>query len=109
MTTVLFPQRTDEQRLAALTKANEVRVDRAKMKRCLRDGSMSALETLDDPPDFAMSMKAYAFLCALPKLGRVKTLAIMARCQIAETKTVGGLSPRQRKALMNALYDRGIR
>jgi hypothetical protein len=39
-------------------------------------------------------------LLALPMYGPVKVNKLLSRCRIAPAKTIGGLSPRQRAALL---------
>lgn len=86
--------------------ANRIRVERAKLKRCLKDGSIDAVEVLADPEWWVMSMRVEALLRSLPKFGAVKAFDLMRRCQISSTKTVGGLSHRQRDALTHELGRR---
>jgi hypothetical protein len=44
-------------------------------------------------------------LMAAPKYGRVKAARIMERCRVSPSKTVGGLSDRQRRELISALEE----
>lgn len=100
MTTILAPERSLDQRMAALRRANQIRVDRAKLKRALKTGAMSVVDVLDDVPDFAATMKAYDLLMALPKFGRVKAQRVLNQCRISMAKTVGGMSDRQRREMI---------
>ena len=43
---------------------------------------------------------------AVPKFGRVKAARLLNQCRISQSKTVGGLSDRQRGELI-ALFSRG--
>jgi hypothetical protein len=44
-------------------------------------------------------------LMAVPKFGRVKSLRMLNQCRISQSKTVGGLSDRQRQELID-LFNR---
>lgn len=100
---VVAPVRSLDQRMAALEVANRIRIDRAKMKRALKAGSMSVIDVLAEPEGYAYGMKVEQLLIAVPKIGKVKTMLLMRDCMIASSKTVGGLSPRQRDELIRRL------
>lgn len=86
--------------MAALKNANRIRVARAAMKVDLKAGRVTAVEILADPPGHAMSMKLQALLVAVPKFGVVKANRVMNRCRVSTSKTVGGLSERQRNEII---------
>ena len=86
--------------MEALQSANEVRVQRAELKRRLKDGSASIRGILEDPPDYVLTAKVYDMLVAVPKFGRVKASRFLNQCRISQSKTVGGLSDRQRAELV---------
>lgn len=90
--------RTLDQRLAALRIANDVRGKRADFKTALKGGADPA-PLVEAPPVWALTWKANAFLLAIPKIGRTKANAILRTCAISNTKTLGGLSGRQRAVL----------
>ena len=94
------PARSPEQRLAALAEANQVRSLRAALKADLRAGRVSLEGVLTSPPDFVRNAKVSSLLGAMPQCGPVKAAKIMDRCRIAQSKTVAGLSERQRSELI---------
>ena len=49
-----------------------------------------------DPPEYVLSAKAFDMILAVPKYGRVKANKILTQCRISPSKTIGGLSERQR-------------
>lgn len=100
-------ERTDEQRLVALRLANEVRIQRACMKRQLRVGEASVVWIVRCQPDYVRSMKLYQLLLALPMFGPSRVRALLVRLRISDAKTVGGLSPRQRDEIILALVRGG--
>jgi hypothetical protein len=56
-----------------------------------------------DPPDYVLSAKAFDMILAVPKYGRVKANKILTQCRISPSKTIGGLSERQRAELVQFL------
>jgi hypothetical protein len=94
------PVRSLDQRMEALSRANEVRVQRAELKRRLKAGESSIDAVLADPPDYLLTAKVFDMLLAVPKFGRVKATRCLNQCRISQSKTVGGLSDRQRAELV---------
>jgi hypothetical protein len=90
----------------ALARANELRIQRAQLKRDLKAGRHSIRRVLLHPPDYVETAKVFDLLLAVPSLGRVKVSKILAHCRIAPSKTIGGLSEPQRSELV-ALLDAG--
>lgn len=97
------PGRTVEQRLSALEKANATRSRRAQLKRDLKAGEVLVVDLIASPPEFIETMKTFDLLLAVPKYGRVKVNKILSRERISPSKTIGGLSERQRRELVRAL------
>lgn len=97
------PERSLEQRRDALDKANYIRTWRADLKVALKKRGVHFHELLMDPPDEILNMKLYDFCLALPKFGRVKVNKILMQCRISPSKTVGGLSERQRNEIARLL------
>ncbi len=96
------PERSLAQRLTALEHANAVRSWRAGLKVELKRGR-PVVPLLTRPPAELSTMKVFDLLMAVPKAGQVKVGQVLRRCEISPRKTVGGLSPRQREALVLAL------
>jgi hypothetical protein len=95
------PGRSREQRLRALEQANEVRSARAKLKRELAAGEIELAHILAYPPACAQTARVRDLLLALRQIGSVNAARILARCGIAHSKTLAGLSDRQRAELLN--------
>ena len=87
----------------ALQRANEIRSRRAQLKRDLKAGRASIHNLLLDPPEWVETAKVFDMLLAVPKYGRVKANKILMTCRISPSKTIGGLSQRQRDELVIAL------
>jgi hypothetical protein len=87
----------------ALQRANEIRSRRAQLKRDLKAGRTSIHDLLLSPPDYLETAKVFDMLLAVPKYGRVKVNKILVTCRISPSKTIGGLSERQRTELVSLL------
>lgn len=94
------PVRTLEQRLDALRRANDVRSQRARLKKDLKKGATKIDEILAAPPEFIKTAKVIDLLLAVPNCGKVKSTKVLNHCRISPNKTVGGLSERQRRELV---------
>ncbi len=94
------PERSLDQRMDALSRANQVRSRRAALKGELKRGVVSIREVLTAPPEYLLTAKVVDLLMAAPKCGRVKSAKILEQCRISPSKTVGGLSDRQRSELL---------
>jgi hypothetical protein len=94
------PQRSPDQRMEALRQANLVRSQRAALKADLKKGKVNIRTVLANPPDFLGTAKVIDLLMAAPKCGHVKSAKIMEQCRISQSKTVAGLSERQRRELI---------
>ena len=97
------PERSRQQRLEALQKANGIRSERARLKRALKSGEADICDVLLEPPDYVHTAKVFDLIMAVPKFGRVKTGKILDRCRVSPSKTVAGLTPRQRRELVDQL------
>jgi hypothetical protein len=99
----MAPERSLNQRMDALARANQIRVKRAQLKRDLKSGRLSIHSLLLKPPEYVETAKVFDMLLAVPKYGRVKVNKILAHCRISPSKTIGGLSERQRSELVSLL------
>jgi hypothetical protein len=87
----------------ALNRANGIRSERARLKERLKQGDMHICDVLCDPPEYVHTAKVFDLIMAVPKFGRVKTGKILERCRVSPSKTVIGLTPRQRRELVEHL------
>ena len=100
------PERSLNQRMDALQKANVIRTRRAQLKRDLKAGRVSIHTLLLEPPEYLETAKVLDMLLAVPKYGRVKANRVLQTCRISPSKTIGGLSARQRAELVGLLRSR---
>jgi hypothetical protein len=96
------PDRSLAQRMAALEKGNVHRTLRAQLKRDVKAGRVEFADVLLEPvPEWLASMKLFDLMLAVPKVGRVKTGRILSRAVVSPSKTLGGLSARQRSEVVS--------
>lgn len=97
------PERSLEQRMDALGRANEIRTYRAQLKRDLKAGRLNIHDLLRNPHEKLETMKVFDLLLSVPKYGRVKVKKMLDTCRISPSKTIGGMSERQRNELISML------
>ena len=88
----------------ALQRANVIRTRRAQLKKDLKAGRVSIHTLLNEPPEYVETAKVFDMLLAVPKYGRVKANKVLQQCRISPSKTIGGLSERQRSELVSMLH-----
>jgi hypothetical protein len=103
-TQVQAPARSLDQRMEALKRANDIRVKRAQLKKDLKAGRVDIEAILGAPPEYVETAKVFDMLMAVPKFGRVKAARFLNQCRISQSKTVGGLSERQRTELIGLFH-----
>jgi hypothetical protein len=92
-----------EQHLRALEYANRVRLARARMKRRVAAGELSAAEVILSCPWQAHSMSISDLLMAQKRWGRARCRRLLVSLGVPENKQVGTLTERQRLALAAVL------
>src|ERR1700712_937267 len=103
---IAAPGRSLVQRMEALQRATDIRPRRAQLKRDLKAGRQPIHELLLSPPEYLETAKVFDLLLAVPKYGRVKVNKILSQCRISPSKTIGGLSERQRSELVDLMRRR---
>jgi S13-like H2TH domain len=98
----MLPETTEEQRTAALARAAEARQVRAEIKQLLKTGSLTFQDVLDraDADDLVAGTKIQAIIVSMPGMGKIATKRLMEDIGIAENRTIRGLGPKQRAALI---------
>ena len=95
--------RSLDYRSTALRRANEVRIARSQLKKQLQAGTVRIEVVLASPPEHVLRAKLLDLLVAAPRLGPVKAARLLHSVGISESKTVAGLSERQRALLVELL------
>ncbi len=99
----MAPERSLVQRRDALKRANEIRSRRAVLKKDLAARRVTIHQLLLRPPEYVLTAKVFDMLLQVPKYGRVKANKVLRECRISPSKTIGGLSERQRRELVESL------
>jgi hypothetical protein len=92
-----------EQHLQALEYANRVRLARARMKRKIGAGELSAAEVVLSCPWQAHSMSISDLLMSQKRWGRTRCRRLLVSLGVPENKQIGTLTERQRLALAAVL------
>jgi len=96
------------QHMQALRRANEVRLARAELKRKVADGTITVGEIILKCPWEAASMTIADLLMSQHRWGRTRCRRFLASIHMSETKTVGSLTDRQRRALAAKLRGEAV-
>jgi len=91
------------QHMQALQRANKVRLARAELKRRIASGELSAAEVVSTPPDEALTMEVTELLMSQRRWGHTRARRFLAGIPMAETKTLGWMTARQRDTLASML------
>jgi hypothetical protein len=95
-----------EQHLRALEYANRVRLARARMKRRVAAGELTAAEVVMNCPWQAQSMSISDLLMSQKRWGRTRCRRLLMSLGVPENKQVGTLTDRQRIALAAVLTQK---
>jgi hypothetical protein len=87
------------QHMRALAQANRVRLARAELKRQVAEGEASVADVVLSCPWEAESMTVSDLLMSQHRWGRTRCRRFLASIPMSETKTVGTMTERQRRAL----------
>jgi len=95
------------QRLQALQHANRVRLARAKLKRLVAGGQLTAAEVIRETPTpwEASSMSVSELLISQRRWGEERSRRVLTSIPIPEKKEIGKLTERQRTVLAAKLED----
>ena len=95
------------QHLEALSRANQVRLARADLKRGVACGEISVGEVILESPWEAESMTVADLLMSQRRWGLTRCRKLLGQIPVSETKTIGSLTDRQRRALVSLLAPAG--
>ncbi len=96
-------KRSEDQRLEALRKANEIRACRSQLKKDVAAGTVKIADLLASPPEFAHSERLAVLLLAVPGYGPARVSKLLLKAKISESKRLAGLTERQRTELIRHL------
>ena len=86
------------QHMRALQQANRVRLARAELKRQVTDGETSVADVVLEGPWEAESMAIADLLMSQHRWGRTRCRRLLSSINLSETKTIGSMTERQRRA-----------
>jgi hypothetical protein len=96
-----------EQHLRALEYANRVRLARARMKRKVAAGELSAADVILSCPWQSHTMAISDLLMSQKRWGRTRCRRLLLSHNVPENKQIGTLTERQRLALAAVLTAKG--
>ncbi|MGI8729521.1 MAG: hypothetical protein ACR2LK_05950 [Solirubrobacteraceae bacterium] len=85
--------------MQALRRANEVRLARAELKRRVAEGGTTVAAVIMTCPHEVASMSISELLLSQRRWGTARCSKFLATIEMTETKTVGSMTERQRRAL----------
>jgi hypothetical protein len=85
--------------MRALAQANRVRLARAELKRQVAEGETTVADIVLECPWEAESMAIADLLLSQHRWGRTRCRRFLASIPMSETKSVGSMTERQRRAL----------
>ena len=103
MATLATSSAVQEQPMRALEFANRVRLARARLKRSVAAGELSAAEVIMSCPWQAHTMEVSDLLMSQRRWGRTRCRRLLVSLGVPENKPIGTLTERQRLALTAVL------
>lgn len=103
---VATEERTDAQHrqtMQALARANGIRIARAQLKQRILRGSLSVVAVIREVPTEAENMTLTELLGAQKRWGAGRAKKLLVPIDLREYKTVGSLTDRQKRVLIEAL------
>ncbi len=91
------------QHLRALARANQVRLARAALKRRIASGEIAVADVVLGPHWEAESMTVADLLTSQRRWGNTRCRKVLQSLGMSETKTIGSMTDRQRRALVHLL------
>ncbi len=88
-----------QQRMRALERANEVRLARARLKRQIASGQISAAYVLIEAPSEVENWSVGELLMSQRRWGTTRVRKLLAGQHISEKRPIGDLTERQRRLL----------
>ena len=96
-----LPKLTEADRKAALEKAMMVRQERAKIKAQLKSGELTMAQLMEKVGDEVVGkIKVKSLLESMPSIGKARAAKIMEDLNIAESRNIKGLGPKQLENLL---------
>ena len=94
------------QQMAALERAQDIRIARANLKHDIKSGVRNAADVIVDPPECIDTMTIHDFLLAVPGVGLGKAGTLIGRSRMSATRRIGQMTANQR-LVMAAMIQNG--
>lgn len=94
---------TLEQKDYALRRANEIRLERAKIKQAIRRGELSAADVVVEVTDATRNWRPVEILVAVERYGPARSRRLLAEVPVGEQRTIGEMTERQRRRLADLI------
>lgn len=91
------------QHMDAFEKGNRIRIERAKLKKQISENDRVLLRVLEDPPECMNSISIMELLCCQQRWGRRRSLQLLTKCKLRESRQLGELTLRQRTIISDYL------
>ena|GEM_PF-6534192 len=96
------------QREAALAKGNEVRFERARLRKAVKTGDIRFRDLILDPPDCVAKLMIAEFLCWPTRFGPTRAVRTLRLASVSGTRPVGKLTDREKLSLSEQLRLVGV-
>lgn len=91
------------QQKEALQKANQVRSERAHIRKSIASGEVHYADVLMDPPEIIKAVTVHNWLQWISGISKKRSIVIRRTLMMSETVTVGSLSEGSRERLLGAI------
>lgn len=91
------------QHLEALAKANEIRLERARLHRLVEAGELTVKDVLLDHPRETRTLTIGALIRWQNRWGKTRTNKLLGSIGLTTTKTIGSMTDRQKWLVIRAL------
>lgn len=99
-----LPHLTQEEKMDALKKAQEMRSKRAELRSQLKKGTLTLQDVLNsEDNEVIQRMRVTYLLQSLPQVGKITSEKVMKEIGINENRRVQGLGKRQKDELLQRL------
>ena len=112
MTKFIFdgvPEITEEEKRAALAKAQQARHDRAELLRKVKAGKVRPEDVLKRRDELVKKTRVLRFIESWPGVGKQTAPRLMEAFHIARERRIGGLGPKQLAAMTEWLERRAAK
>lgn len=78
---------------------------RARLKKDLKAGRVNVTDIILEPPELLDTMTVFDLLRSIPKHSQVKATAVLRKCDVSPSRTMGSLTEREKSSIVSKLYQ----